>query len=213
MSFLRGWNSEEPKPSNIKPTFDALKAVSQFQLEQVPNRRLFKWSDATQTLGTVYSSDWGFLDFYDHQNMRQWTGEHDVLLDVQDKWVGIVTNEEADAPKRMGVSSKTGKRLAYFNQEQVSEGTGESLFAFRDAETHLPLAYAYWAWSPAKLWHHEWIKHETTHQGWSLKIIDDARLREKNISSTHLAWVLLKHTQRNLLGPDDLPYQSLRTAE
>ena len=188
-----------------------------FYVTQDPKLRIFHVHDGERSLGTVVSSGYSVLDFYDAENQKQWINKKDVLFDLSGKRIGIVQEYPNGREKFFSLAIYDALRentLAVLYEEERQDELGKGLFVFRDSDTNEPLAYARWTWTPPIKWYHHCILvHEIDHQNWAVTIVNRPRLQEKNISNLFLIWALLKRTQGKMRGPIDLKYEARVTGD
>lgn len=177
---------------------------NEFSVRQDAEKRFFRVMDGERFIGAVVSSDYGQLDFYDSKREKRWMNLYDHLFEGEKclGWVKVASDEEwFERSSLIEIFSGEGDLLAKVEAEDGN------CFIFRDAETKKALAVALWKWVPTSAF---WPSFLNTYvQEWSVMIVDRSRLKEKNMPSGMLVWVLMKHTQKHLRGPNDLPYEDV----
>jgi hypothetical protein len=116
-------------------------------------------------------------------------GQVKVISDTE--WLGLSTKIEIYSEKEELLAS-------------VEDEGGGKCFVFRDAKNNKPLALALWKWLP--IGRNFFGLPYTYIQDWTVFIVDRPKLEKQKIPMLFLVWALLKHTQKNLEGPRDLPY-------
>jgi hypothetical protein len=183
----------------------AYETENEIHLTHDAHRRLFHVSSEDRTLGTIVSSSYGVLDFYDAGKKLICVNVKDELFDLNGNNIGIswVKSdhesvrwwENRDLCGSTKIVISRGEELFHIELE----GSG---FVFRDADTQDLLAIA--------LWDDQLVEkgylYNTYTRDWRIITMDAQRLQEKDISNVYLIWALMKHIQKGLLSPEDRPY-------
>lgn len=181
-----------------------------FHIRQDPALRMFHIFDDQRVIGSIVSSNFGVLDFYDHKMEQKWVNHYDSLFDMSDNCIGSIKFTAATQwfwerknlfhqSKEIAIFSSQAEFLATFDAEGE-----EKCFVFRDPENRKPLAIALWSWIPDGI---PWFSsYDYKKQDWEVIIVDRSRIEEKKIPFIFLIWVLLKHSQRHFPNPDVVPY-------
>lgn len=185
---------------------------SSFQLIEDPYERLFRVNSDNQLLCTVLNTEYGVLEFYDANGEKLCFNTRNDLYNnngniIASAWV--VSDRERnpncwwyqsnDFCGSSRIDILTNNVPLFYMQ---LEGSG---IVYRDAESHLPLAVVLWSDLVVKEGFFTSL-FNTYSKKWSFLVIDAARLKEKEISYTLLIWALLKHIQKTLKSPEELPY-------
>lgn len=188
-----------------------LPCPSTFQVTLERDRRLLHIESDQGNLGTVVSSGYGILDFYDSENQRVCRNVEDELFDRNGDWLSSVliasdldnsfwvwgrSDQDAYGEARITILSETGERLCYMDQENTGE------IVFFDAETDMPLAAVHRVRVKSII---PFLSRATNK--WHFTITNAVRLQERGIPNIYLIWALTKHIQKSVFpGPKDLPY-------
>lgn len=174
-----------------------------FHIRQDDDLRLFHLFEDERSLGTVVSSGYGVLDFYDVYNEKMAVNKEGQLYDPLGQLLGSV---QLDSDKkwikrtdRMEIFSDKNELLATLDTEEEMK-----YFVFRDPANRKPFAIALWTPKyPVQCF--LGFCHRV--QNWTVMIVDRPYLQEKKIPIVFLVWALLKHSQKHLQGPSDLKYE------
>ena len=170
--------------------------------------RVFRVMDKNHVLGSIFSSEYAVLDFYNSNNIQLCKIFHDSILDNEGFCVGTVKDISDEA--EVGWFEKVKTNVEVYSETSLLVGTVkeeilQNCFFFRDAETNQTLAIAIWGRISTDKSYFSFLN--TYVQGWSIVIIDRAGFKEKGIPVLYLVGALMKHSQRNFENPYwNLPY-------
>ncbi len=190
-----------------------------FFIEQDEELRFFRVLENEHCIGSVLSSEYGVLDFYDDHGEKRFVNQHDALYDYRGRLVGLVklASDTEWFWERKSIFQRSTHIDIFSGEEKLlatldAEGDG-SCFVLRDAVDDKPLAVALWSWrrNSQRLHFLSWIEDyvqnwEVMLQNWEVLIVDRARFQEDKMLHVFLVWALMKHSQKYFPDPERVVY-------
>jgi hypothetical protein len=183
-----------------------------FHIKQDRSQRKFHFQTATEYLGAAVNCSEGSFDIYNEDGVKECTNYADELLDVDGALLGTLYFEMYDfslmerfylESNCMSLYSPTNELLLVLDSKaEISNDVMP--FFFRDPETSKIVAIGRFSRNRRS----ETRDNDRNYwlNDWSVKILDPARLQERQITPVQLIWMLLKHSQRHMPSPLRCPY-------
>lgn len=164
--------------------------MNQMDIQQHPTDRSFGIFYNTSLCYLVANSQYGQLDFYNTQDVKISINDYDVLFDPNHNRIGRI-KLAVDYP-RLESSMKL-----YSGQDvplaKVEDNKDRATLIFRDAMTHQLLAISNLS--------------KSGRLNWTITILDQKALDQKQMTPLLLAWTVLKYSQHYYFkNPVDLHY-------
>lgn len=184
----------------------------QFLIKQDRSQRKFHFQTATEYLGAAVNCSEGSFDIYNADGIKECSNYADELLNMDGSLLGTLYFGIYDfslmerfylTSNRMSLYSPTNELLLILDSK-VDGNDDVTPFFFRDPETSKVVAIGHFLSNRrsenCNMYKKYWLN------DWSVKVLDPARLQERQITPIQLIWMLLKHSQRHMPSPSRCPY-------